>query len=72
MATSERMILELVTSLNIKRAFSLARVVMGSVIQGNKAAGVKIGSTVHVKMCLEQSVENAVECFLWHSHLKML
>lgn len=58
------MILELVKSLNIKCAFSLARVIMSNVIPDNKATGVKIGSTVCVKMCLEQSMENAVMWFL--------
>lgn len=70
--TSVWMILELVMSLNIKCAFDLARVVMSNVIPDNKAAGVKIGSTVCVKMCLEQSMENALKWFLWPGHLKML
>lgn len=72
MLTSGWMIVELVISLNIKCAFSLARVIMSNVIQDNKATGVNISSTVCVKMCLEQSIENSVKCFLWHGHLKVL
>lgn len=58
------MILELAISLNIKGAFSFARHIMSNVMQDNKAIGVKIGSTVYVKMCLEQSMENAVKCMV--------
>lgn len=65
------MILQLVMSLNIKCAFSLARVIMSNVIQDNKATGVKVVSTVCVNTCLEQSMESAVMWLLLPGHLKM-